>query len=113
MRPLPVFLTIALLTAGCASSTAEQENEVATFVEVENLSSLDMNIHVVPDGGAEARLGSVTSHRTEIFRIPSRMIFGPTPLRFRADPIGSPRETVTHDVTVTPGDTVVMQIPPR
>lgn len=112
MRAFATILTAVLLMVGCASAAPERDAEAETFLEVENHSNLDMNIHVVPEGGQQARLGMVTSHTTETFRIPSRLIFGPTPLSFRADPIGSPREAVTHDITVTPGDTVVLQIPP-
>lgn len=111
MRALATILT-AVLLVGCASAASEQETDATTFVEVQNRSTLDMNIHVIPEGGVPARLGTVPGVSTETFRIPSRMIFGVTQLRFRADPVGSARESVTQDIMVSPGDTVVLQIPP-
>jgi hypothetical protein len=35
-----------------------------------------------------------------------------TPLRFIADPIGGNRASVSQEITVVPGDTVVLTIPP-
>jgi hypothetical protein len=40
------------------------------------------------------------------------MVSGLTPLRFIADPIGGRRASVSQEITVSPGDTVVMTIPP-
>jgi hypothetical protein len=37
---------------------------------------------------------------------------GLTQLRFIADPIGSTRASVSEEITVAPGDTVMMTIPP-
>lgn len=111
MRTLATIL-MTLLMVGCASTAPEEDAAAPTFVEVENRSTLDMTIHVLPEGGVQTRLGTVPGASTETLRIPSRLIFGATELRFQADPIGSPRAAVTRDIMVTPGDTVVLQIPP-
>ena len=46
-------------------------------------------------------------------RIPSSQIFGPTPLRFQLDFLAGPRTPLTESITVVPGDTVVLQVPPQ
>jgi len=40
------------------------------------------------------------------------LVSGLTPLRFVADPIGGNRASVSQEITVAPGDTVVLMIPP-
>jgi hypothetical protein len=62
---------------------------------------------------ARLRLGRVTSLSTATMRIPSSQIFGPTPLRFQLDFLAGPRTPLTEQITVTPGDTVVLQVPPQ
>ena len=37
---------------------------------------------------------------------------GLTPLRFVTDPIGGNRASVSQEITVLPGDTVVLTVPP-
>ena len=50
---------------------------------------------------------------TTTFTIPANLIFGATPLRFLADPIGSNRTPVSDEITVQPGDQVRLVLPPR
>ena len=45
------------------------------------------------------------------FTIPSTLLSGLTPMRFIADPIGGSRASVSQEITVAPGDTVLMTIP--
>jgi hypothetical protein len=40
------------------------------------------------------------------------LIAGLTPLRFIANPIGGNHASVSEEITVAPGDSVVMTIPP-
>jgi hypothetical protein len=102
-----------LLTAGCGGQRGEpQEPQPETFLEVDNQANLDMTIYVVRSGGSRERLGTAIAHTRTTFRIPSRLMFGLTPLRFQADPIGANRAPVSQEITVQPGDTVVLRIPP-
>jgi hypothetical protein len=52
-------------------------------------------------------------HSTTLLDVPRGLVSGLTPLRFIADPIGGTRPSVSEEITVAPGDTVVMTIPPQ
>ena len=107
----PVCGMVLLLALACGPARARSPAELPAVLEVENNAANDMNIYVVQTSGARNRLGTSTAHTTQWFRIPSRLIFGATPLRFQADPIGGNRLPVTQEITVVPGDTVVWRIP--
>jgi hypothetical protein len=83
-----------------------------TTVKVENRGFLDRDIFVVRSG-QRIRLGTVTGGQTATFTIPASVVSGVTAIRFIADPIGAPRPPVTEEITVSPGDQVVLTIPPR
>lgn len=112
--------TLAALTAGlgfaaaCMGNTQqEQAAEPAprTWVKVDNRAFLDMNVYVYRSA-QRIRLGTANGTGTARFVIPANLLFGPTPLRFQADPIGGNRQPVSEEVTVSPGDEVVLVIPP-
>jgi hypothetical protein len=83
-----------------------------TILRVENQAFLDMTIYLVRSS-QRIRLGIATGNATTRFTIPQNMIFGATPLRFFADPIGGSRTPVSEEITVSPGDEVTLTIPPR
>ncbi|MFL5477864.1 MAG: hypothetical protein ACJ79X_02490, partial [Gemmatimonadaceae bacterium] len=58
------------------------------------------------------RLGIANGNGKTNLRIPSVLMSGLTPLRFVADPIGGRRASVSQEITVAPGDTVGLLIPP-
>jgi hypothetical protein len=103
---------VLLIAAGCASRTRTQTPAGPTILEVENQTTLDMSVYVLRNGTRE-RLGSVTAKMTQWFTIPERLLFGLTALRFQTDPVGGGADPVTHEITVIPGDTIVLRIPPR
>lgn len=106
-------LAVALFAiVGCAQTGEPREPQPRTTVEVDNQANLDMNIFVVRTSGARERLGTATAHTRTTFTIPERLIFGLTPLRFMADPIGASRTPVSQEITVSPGDNIVLRIPP-
>ena len=109
---VPVCGLLLLLAVACGPSRARSPGEPPAVLEVDNASGLDMNVYVVQTSGARNRIGTSTAHTRQWFRIPDRLIFGATPLRFQADPIGGNRLPVTQEITVAPGDTVVWRIPP-
>jgi hypothetical protein len=82
-----------------------------TVVEVDNQGFQDMDVYVVRSG-QRWRLGLATGSSKTNLTIPQTMVSGLTPLRFVADPIGGRRASVSQEITVAPGDTVVMTIPP-
>lgn len=83
-----------------------------TVVQVDNQGFLDMSIYVVRGVGERVRIGTATGNGKTNLRIPAGMVNGLTPLRFVADPIGGSRASVSQEITVAPGDTVGLMIPP-
>lgn len=105
-------LAIMIILASCSGTRRPPADpQEATYVRVENQSTLDMNIYVLR-GSQRVRLGTATAHQTSRFRIPRDLIFGITALRFMADPIGSNRTPISHEIAVTAGDEIELRIPP-
>ena len=108
-------LALALLTApACARlrSSAPPGPEPKTTVRVDNQSFLDMNVYVWRSS-QRLRLGFVNGHSAQTFELPRGLLFGATPLRFQADPVGGSRTPISEEIVVSPGDEVVLQIPPQ
>lgn len=83
-----------------------------TTVTVDNQSFLDMTVYVLA-GGQRIRLGQATGSSKSTFTIPAYLLgSGIQPLRFIADPIGGSRLPVSEEINVSPGDEVVLTIPP-
>ena len=103
-------------SSGCVHRTAAQEAADAaaprTFVRVENQAFLDANVYVVASGSRQ-RLGTTSGVGHQTFEIPRRIMFGSTQLSFLIDFIGSQRTPISDVISVRPGDTVVLTIPPQ
>ena len=117
MPRLVPTLAIALsmsLTAACAhtSHVSEQETLEPTVLKVENQGFPDMNIFAIGEGGNRVRLGTVTGTSNGYFTLPDYLIRGIRELRFQALPIATTRGPLSQSIMVTPGDTVVLVIPP-
>ena len=107
-----LLLVLWLATAACYGKGKNAPAPVErTTVKVENRGFLDRDIFVVRSG-QRIRLGTVTGGQTATFTIPASIVSGVTAIRFIADPIGAPRQPVTEEITVSPGDRVVLTIPP-
>ena len=108
-----VVAMLGLALAGCSSkSRSPAAAQPRTSVRVENQGFADMTIYAIRSG-QRVRLGIATGSSTTVFTIPSNLIFGATPLRFLADPIGGRGTPVSDEITVQPGDQVRLTIPPR
>jgi hypothetical protein len=110
-----VAVVLSLTVAGCSHRSAPEPEAgppARTTVRVENQGFADMNIYVL-SGGQRIRLGLATGNTTTTFTIPSYLVGGLTPLRFLADPVGGRRSPVSDEITVKPGDQVVLTIPPQ
>ena len=83
-----------------------------TVVRIENLGFNDVTVYVVRGGSQRIRLGLAGGNRTTVLTIPPNLVQFPIPLRFIADPIGSNRRPISSEITVNPGDEVILQIPP-
>ena len=124
LRPAPLLALLLLLAALPARAarrgggdddqeeTRVEEAPRRTVVRVDNLAFNDMTIYVLRGGAQRIRLGLAGGNRTTVLPIPAYLITIPTPLRFIADPIGGNRGPVSSEITVNPGDEVVLQIPP-
>ena len=116
-RLLALVLGIAVVgSSACVHRSAIQEARDAiaphTFVKVENQAFLDANIYVIASGQRQ-RLGTATGSGANTFEIPRSIMFGPTQLSFLVDFVGSQRTPISESITVSPGDTVVLMIPPQ
>lgn len=105
---LVAFLVVS--ACGPASRQARGPETAQTTVRVENRNFLDMNVFVLRSG-QRVRLGMVPGNSTRVLVIPQTLIFGSTPLRFLADPIGSRQTPISDDIMVRAGDQVTMMIP--
>lgn len=114
-RLIPALVLSAgiALAAGCArSSHMPEPAPQRTVLKVENQGFPDMNIFVLPEASNRIRLGTVTGSSNAYFTLPDYLIRGTRELRFQALPIATPRGPVSQSIIVTPGDTVVLTIPP-
>jgi hypothetical protein len=108
-----VMATSITLAAACAhASHMPEEAPERTVLKVENQGFPDMNIFVLPESSNRVRLGTVTGTSNAYFTLPDYLIRGTRELRFQALPIATPRGPVSQSIMVTPGDTVVLVIPP-
>jgi hypothetical protein len=108
-----LLLATLLLAAGCHRRGGDSDAVMTapTMLRVDNRAFSDMTIYVLRSG-QRIRLGIAPGNSTARFQIPSHVIFGATPLRFLADPIGASGTPVSEEITVQPGDEVVLMIPP-
>lgn len=125
MRRLGLLLAALALSAcaqaGTGTGTATGDvmpadsipDETFGTLSVDNQAFSDMTIYVIEPSGQRSRLGTATGNTTTTLRIPSRLLGGARALRFQADPIGGVRAPISQEVTVIPGETVILTIPPR
>ncbi|HJU90136.1 MAG TPA: hypothetical protein VJ672_12125 [Gemmatimonadaceae bacterium] len=93
-----------------AGTGTNRPEEPKTYLVVENRGPVDMTVYVLR-GAQRYRLGICPGTSTRRFVIPGSLVFGATPLRFLADPIGSNRTPVSNEIPVRPGDEVQLLIP--
>ena len=115
MRSLLIGLgaVVAITGAGCYRNTKSLTPSAKTVLEVRNQSFDEMNIYVLPVGGAQTRIGTSMGKQDAYFDIPDWVMQGRIQsLRFVARPIATQRGPVSDEITATPGDTIVLLIPP-
>lgn len=100
---------VACTTMAPGSLSTDLDN--ATAVRVDNRAFTDMTVYVARSSQRQ-RLGLAPGNSVTVFNLPRGVVAPATPLRFIADPIGSSRASVSEEITVSPGDTVMMIIPP-
>ncbi len=106
-------MSLLVVASGCfRSKTDEPVEPVApTYVRVVNQAFLDMTVYVYRSS-QRVRLGQANGNSVTRLRVPQSLLFGATPLRFQADPIGGSRQSISQEITVDPGDEVTLTIPP-
>ena len=112
VRSISVVLLL-FCVAACASLSrgSSSDQSQPAVLEVDNRGFLDMDIFAARSA-QRVRLGTAKGTGKTYFNIPSFLVSGVTSLRFIADPIGGNRASVSQEITVAPGDTVVLVIPP-
>jgi len=106
-------LASALTASGCYHTANGAAPEPRTVVRVDNQSFSDYNIYVVPEAGAQIRLGLCPAKTQHEFVIPTGVITGVArSVRFLARPLATQVGPVSEDVIVSPGDAIGLQIPP-
>jgi hypothetical protein len=111
-----LMMAMACLALAGACSMNKKEDDMSepvppTRLRVENQAFLDMTIYVYRSS-QRIRLGVAGGNSTTRLTIPANLIFGATPLRFQADPIGGNRASISQEITVSAGDEVTLTIPP-
>lgn len=114
-----VLAAFACATAGTSTSTgdiaapSDSLPDEAVTLRVDNQAFPDMAIYIIEQSGVRSRLATATGNSVTTIRIPNRFLGGTRTLRFQADPIGGNRAPISEEITVSPGDTVTLTIPPR
>ena len=104
---LALFAATACVTAGARNNVPQEQ----TAIRVDNQSFADMTVYALRSS-QRVRLGMAPGHSNTVFDVPRTLISGLTPLRFIANPIGGTHASVSEEITVAPGVSVVMTIPP-
>ena len=114
VRALAASLALPAL-AGAAACYGKGKNApepvARTTVRVVNQGFLDRNIYVMRSS-ERVRLGTVSGNSTQVLTIPASIVQTIMTLRFVADPIGGRAPAATEEISVSPGDQVVLTIPP-
>ena len=105
------FVAAALITLSACmhSPNAQQAPSGPAVLRVDNQGILDMTVYVMR-GAERVRLGIANGLKATDLPIPAYVLNGPATLRFVGDPIGSNRNSVSDEITVSPGDTVTWTI---
>ena len=115
MKTRSVALTLFLVSVAACSRVPPGPGGIdldeATSVRVDNRGFSDMTVYVSRSSQRQ-RLGLARGNTVTTFALPKNLVGPVTPLRFIADPIGSSRASVSEEITVSPGDTVTLMIPP-
>lgn len=99
------MIAMLVMSSACMTTVGAKRDQAPTVVEVDNQGVLDMTVYVMR-GAERVRLGIAGGLKKTAFTLPPNIVFGPTTLRFVADPIGANRNSVSDEITVSAGDTV-------
>ena len=113
-----LLLLAALVTfavTGCGGQRAEAgltpEDTAVVRIENDNITSMRIWIVRVPIGGKYS-LGVARGSDITTFKVPRTLITGVNEVTFEISPQGGGRSAFTQSVTISPGDEIVLRIPP-
>ena len=106
------MIALGSVATACGKRATAGAERPGTTLVVDNQSSFEMTIYVVRSA-ERVRLGTARAIGETRLRLPTGLVFGTTPLRFQADPIGSRQAPISSEILVNEGDTVRLRIPPR
>jgi hypothetical protein len=114
---LATVVAMLATVAACSHATRnmrdDEGGQPTTRVHVENQNYLDANVYVIGNGGARQRLGTVTGNTNQDFVIPDYIISPANTVRFLIEPIGSNAAPISNSLSIQPGTTVTLTIPPN
>ncbi len=113
---LAAVVAIIASVAACSHPRSYHDDngpQPTTRVHVENQAFLDMNVYVIGDGGSRQRLGTITGNTNQDFVIPDYIIGPANTVRFLIEPIGSNAAPISNSLSIQPGQTVTLTIPPN
>ena len=108
------LLALAMLVAlasGCWTRASTDDMGPPAAIRVQNQSSYRMTMYAYR-GAARARLGAVNPFSTAVLGIPRAVVGTGATLRFVGDPLAGNRQPISEEISVSPGDTIGMLIPP-
>jgi hypothetical protein len=108
-----MLATVAACSHATKNAREDEGDRPTTRVHVENRAFLDVNVYAITDGGGRQRLGTVTGNTDQEFVIPDYIIGPANSVRFLVEPIGSNRAPISNSLSVQPGQTVTLTIPPN
>lgn len=108
------LLALVAVMAACSGATRQgtpsmRDPSSTAAVRITNQSWMQVVMYVVRSG-QRVRLGEVQSQSTRTFRLPSGMQYGT--IRFLADPVGSQQTAQSWEMTLVPGETMSLTVPP-
>jgi predicted small lipoprotein YifL len=111
-RSAMLVVAIATATAGCGASRSPVDSAERSTIAVDNRAFTDMTVYLVESAGSRRRLGLATGLSTTVFTIPATVVGRGRELQFYVDPVGSSRTGSSNTLYVTPGQRVLLTIPP-
>jgi len=115
MKTRSIVLALFVVGIGgvgaCSSFQRGGADQSPTVLQVDNRGFIDMTVYALRSS-QRMRLGTAAGNHKTNLNLPPALVTGLTTLRFIADPIGGTRPSVSEEITVAPGDTVGLLIPP-